>query len=66
MKEVRFKFTHNGKKYSGYYLTEERPSNPVSVIERLVGAHLKDCKTFVIDKKIKMIKTTENNQEGQE
>ena len=59
MKKIKFRCFVNHKKYSGYFLSSERPNNSQAIVERLIGQRVTNFVSFSTDIKITMVKCEE-------
>lgn len=62
MKQVIFSCLSNGKKVTGNWLCETRPSKPIDIVDRLVRGKITNLKSFVKDIKVKMINTVNEEE----
>lgn len=53
MKQVIFSCLSDGKKVTGSYLCEDRPSRPIDVVDNLVKGKITNFRSFVKDIKVK-------------
>lgn len=56
MKQVVFSCLVDGKKVTGSYLCENRPSRPIDVVDNLVKGRITNFRSFIKDIKTKFVK----------